>query len=267
MKDTITFRIPFAEKRELFRKAELRNQSLSEYILSHLYCDKLTEAHEEQQQKQADFVDLVFKYIFKINMDGFDEQKKLIMITKQIEKINLEGEDEDIEDEDVEDEDVEDEDVEDEDIEDEDVEDEDVEDEDEDEGYPYIQSTQDYEELQQLRREKAEREATVAETKVVPIVETKVMPVTEIKAIPVQTVPVVSEKFNTKSEAILSMLLSQNIKEISKKDLEARGFYCGMWSDLGVRGGKFGNYTLTKHPSDKLYQITKTPTKNERNIV
>jgi hypothetical protein len=64
-----------------------------------------------------------------------------------------------------------------------------------------------------------------------------------------------------KNEAILHELYQKKTEFITKYELKALGFDTGFFSNLTVRGGKFGLYTLEKSPSEKVYKLKKNDEK------
>jgi seryl-tRNA synthetase len=61
----------------------------------------------------------------------------------------------------------------------------------------------------------------------------------------------------SKDEAILHELYQEGVRYITKPELKALGFNTGFWSNLTVRGAKYGKYELKKRFSDKVFNIVK----------
>lgn len=59
-------------------------------------------------------------------------------------------------------------------------------------------------------------------------------------------------------EQILADLYASGTLETNKAQLKLIGFNVGFFSKLTIRGGTYGDYQLTKKPSEKSYQIVKT---------
>ena len=59
-------------------------------------------------------------------------------------------------------------------------------------------------------------------------------------------------------EQILADLYAAGTVETNKAQLKLMGFNVGFFSKLTIRGGTYGDYQLTKKPSEKVYEILKT---------
>ena len=73
----------------------------------------------------------------------------------------------------------------------------------------------------------------------------------------VAQVPPLEVRKLSKEEQVLADLYASGTVETNKAQLKLIGFNVGFFSKLTIRGGTYGDYQLTKKPSEKSYQIVK----------
>ncbi|MCS6796242.1 MAG: hypothetical protein RMJ97_11355 [Raineya sp.] len=85
---------------------------------------------------------------------------------------------------------------------------------------------------------------------------------TKEKALPTPKTPIEPKVLDDyqpkdKNEKILHELYKKGVEYVAKWELKELGFDTGFFSNLTIRGGKFGKYELKKAPSEKVFRLYK----------